>query len=81
MALLFAPNGYGSNRAALKNRAAPAALVLFDRHRIVRVETKGGKRIVGDIKRAVTGKISQDQKYVKTTIDKVRGLAQAKPNM
>ena len=49
------------------------AIVPFDRFRIVRVASKGGKRIVGDVKRAVTGKISQDQKYVKTTIDKVSG--------
>jgi hypothetical protein len=49
------------------------AIVPFDRFRIVRAETKGGKRIVGDVKRAVTGKISQDQKYVKTTIDRVSG--------
>jgi len=49
------------------------AVVPFDRFRIVRAETKGGKRIVGDIKRAVTGKISQDQKFVKTTVDRVSG--------
>jgi len=48
-------------------------LVPFDRFRIVRVKVKGGKRIVGDIKRAVTGKVSQDQNYVKTTIDRVSG--------
>jgi len=30
---------------------------------------KNGKRVVGDIKRASTGKISQDQNSVKTTID------------
>jgi hypothetical protein len=49
------------------------ALVPFDRFRIVRVKVKGGKRIVSDIKRAVTGKVSQDQAYVKTTIDRVSG--------
>jgi hypothetical protein len=48
-------------------------LVPFDRFRIVRVKVKGGKRIVGDIKRAVTGKVSQDESYVKTTIDRVSG--------
>jgi hypothetical protein len=37
------------------------------------VKVKGGKRIVGDIKRAVTGKVSQDESYVKTTIDRVSG--------
>jgi len=49
------------------------AVVPFDRYRLVRAKVKGGKRIVGDIKRAVTGKVSQDQTYVKTTIDRVTG--------
>jgi hypothetical protein len=49
------------------------AIVPFDRFRIVRMKVKGGKRIVGDLKRAVTGKISQDQNFVKTTIDRVSG--------
>lgn len=49
------------------------AIVPFDRYRIVRAETKGGKRIVGDVKRAVTGKVSQEQKFVKTTISRVSG--------
>jgi hypothetical protein len=47
------------------------AIVPFDRFRIVHLKVKGGKRIVGDIKRAPTGKISQDQSSVKTTIDRV----------
>jgi hypothetical protein len=46
-------------------------VVPFDRFRIVHLKAKGGKRIVGDIKRAPTGKISQDQDSVKTTIDRV----------
>lgn len=49
------------------------ALVPFDRFRIVRAKVKGGKRIVGDLRRAVTGKVSQDQSFVKTTIDRVSG--------
>ena len=52
---------------------AEQPLVPFDRFRIVRAKVKGGKRIVGDIKRAVTGKVSQDQSYVKTNIDRVTG--------
>jgi hypothetical protein len=40
-----------------------------DRFRIVRLKVKNGKRIVGDIKRAPTGKISQDQNSVKSTVD------------
>lgn len=49
------------------------AAVPFDRFRIVQAKVKGGKRIVGDLKRAATGKVSQDQNLVKTTIDRVSG--------
>ena len=48
-------------------------LVAFDRFRIVRTEVKGGRRIVGDVKRQVTGKISQEQHVVKATITRVAG--------
>lgn len=48
-------------------------MVPFDRFRIVKVEVKGGKRIVGDVKRQVTGKVSQEQHWVKTTITSVTG--------
>jgi hypothetical protein len=44
-----------------------------DRFRIVRTEVKGRKRIVGDVKRQVTGKISQEQHLVKTTTTRVSG--------
>jgi hypothetical protein len=47
--------------------------VPFDRFRIVRTEVKGGKRIVGDVKRQVTGKISQEQRVAKTTVTRVGG--------
>ena len=47
--------------------------VPFDRFRIVKAEVKGGKRIVGDVKRQVTGKVSQEQHWVKTTITSVAG--------
>jgi hypothetical protein len=49
----------------------PAAPV--DQYRIVRTEVKGGKRILGDVKRQVTGKISQEQHLIKTTITRVSG--------
>lgn len=49
------------------------AAVPFDRFRIVQAKVKGGKRIMGDLKRAATGKVSQDQNLVKTTIDRVSG--------
>ena len=45
----------------------------WDRFRIVRVQTKGDKRIVGDIKIAVYGKVSQEQKLVPTTSEQLTG--------
>ena len=49
------------------------ATVPYDRFRIVRARAKNGKRIVGGIKRAVTGKVSQEQEFAKTTISRVSG--------
>lgn len=49
------------------------AMVPFDRFRILRAEVKNGKRIVGDVKRSPTGKMSQEQHFVKTTIDRING--------
>ena len=48
-------------------------LVPFDRFRIVRTDVKNGRRIVGDVKRQVTGKISQEQHIIKSTITRVAG--------
>ena len=49
------------------------ASVPFDRFRIVRARVKNGKRIVGDVKRNVAGKVTEDQTFVKTTIDRIKG--------
>lgn len=48
-------------------------IVPFDRFRIVRAQSKNGKRILGDVKRAVTGKATQEQQFVKTTVDRITG--------
>lgn len=44
-----------------------------DRFHILRAEVKGNKRILGDIKRQLTGKISQEQHLVKTTVTRLQG--------
>jgi hypothetical protein len=49
------------------------AIVPFDRFRIVRADVKGGKRILGAVKRAITGNVSQEQHLAKSTIDRVSG--------
>jgi len=45
----------------------------WDRFRIVRLETNKDKRIVGDIKIAIYGKVSQQQKLVPTTASRLTG--------
>jgi hypothetical protein len=45
----------------------------WDRFRIVRMDSKQGKRIVGDIKIAVYGKVSQNQKLIPSTAEKLTG--------
>jgi hypothetical protein len=45
----------------------------FDRFHILHVEVKGNKRILGDVKRQVTGKISHEQHAVKTTTTNLSG--------
>jgi hypothetical protein len=49
------------------------AMVPYDRFRIVRAEVKNGSRILGDLKRSPTGKTSQQQHFVKTTITDIAG--------
>ena len=44
-----------------------------DRFRIIRLEAKGEKRVVGEIKVAVYGKISQDAKFVPSTTQMMKG--------
>jgi len=48
-------------------------IVPFNRFRILRMEVKGNKRIVGDVKRQVTGKVTQEQHQIKATLTDIRG--------
>ncbi|HEY6372679.1 MAG TPA: hypothetical protein VIX37_19025 [Candidatus Sulfotelmatobacter sp.] len=70
------PAAKDSTRAAQgpqQSQQPEGPTVPFDRFRIVRTEVKGSKRIVGDVKRQVTGKVSQEQHLIKTTITRVSG--------
>lgn len=44
-----------------------------DRFRIVRAQVKGNKRVLGDVKRQLTGKVSQEQHLVNTTATRLQG--------
>ena len=52
---------------------SPQAAVPFDRYRIVRADAKAGKRTLAEVKRGVTGKMSQDQHFEKTTTTRITG--------
>ena len=39
----------------------------------MRVKVKSGKRLVSDLKRNAAGKVTQDQDFVNTTIDRISG--------
>lgn len=58
-----------SSSSARQQRSEEA----WDRFKIVRMQPKGGKRIAGDIKVAVYGKVSQEAKFVPTTVDRLTG--------
>ncbi|HZQ70408.1 MAG TPA: hypothetical protein VFA68_17910 [Terriglobales bacterium] len=45
----------------------------WDRFRIVRAQTKGDKRIIGDVKIAVYGKVSQEGKVVPSNAEQLTG--------
>lgn len=53
------------------NPIAPAAELPWDRFRIVKVEVKGDKRIVGEIKVTVSGKTSQEENVVPATAEQL----------
>ena len=65
-----------SNAGALRDGAAtgePPALVPTERFKIIRLEGKGGKRIAGTVKVAVTGKMKTDERFVAATVTTMTG--------
>jgi len=55
------------------SQSPQAAAVPFDRFRIVRADAKAGKRTLAEVKRGVTGKMTQDQHFEKTTTTRITG--------
>lgn len=56
-----------------KEKESAAAVQAAQAYRLVRLQTKDGKRILGDLKIAVYGKVSQEQKFVPTTSQRLMG--------
>jgi hypothetical protein len=67
------PEAPTASAQSAKPQQPEKAIVPYDRFRILRVEVKGNKRIVGDIKRQVTGKVTREQHQIKSTITDIRG--------
>jgi hypothetical protein len=55
------------------SQSPQAAAVPFDRYRIVRADAKAGKRTLAEVKRGLTGKMTQDQHFEKTTTTRITG--------
>lgn len=66
-------NGIDSESKNAASNEPKQAPLPWDRFHIVRLQTKQGKRVVGDIKIAVYGKASQEQDVVPTTAQKLTG--------
>lgn len=62
-----APQENPGPRKKGKDDKAPSAELPWDRFRIIRVQVKGDRRIVGQVKAAVYGKVTQEQDIVVTT--------------
>jgi len=51
----------------------PSPLALTERFKIIRIEVKGGKRVAGAVKIAVTGKMKTDERFVAATVTTMTG--------
>lgn len=56
-----------------KGKESAAEAQAAQPYRVVRLQTKDGKRILGDLKIAVYGKVSQEQKFVPSTSQRLIG--------
>jgi len=64
-------NPGGSATAALPGDPPPPPLA--ERYKIIRLESKGGKRVAGAVKIAVTGKMKTDERFVLSTVTAMTG--------
>ena len=59
--------------ATVQAPGEPPPLAPTERFKIIRIEVKGGKRVAGAVKIAVTGKMKTDERYVAATITTMTG--------
>jgi len=63
----------GDAPAPSQSKDGSAPLPPADRFKIIRAEVKGGKRITGGVKVAVTGKMKADERFVPATVTPMTG--------
>jgi len=63
----------GDVPAPAESKSDSAPLPPADRFKIIRAEVKGGKRIAGGVKIAVTGKVKADERFVAATVTSMTG--------
>jgi len=59
--------------ATVQAAAETPALAPAERFKIIRIELKGGKRVAGAVKIAVTGKMKTDERFVTATVTAMTG--------
>ncbi|SPE45134.1 conserved exported hypothetical protein [Candidatus Sulfotelmatobacter sp. SbA7] len=59
--------------ATVQAKGEPPPLAPTDRFKIIRIEVKGGKRVAGAVKIAVTGKMKTDERFVAATVTIMTG--------
>ena len=68
------PEAHGNSSGSVSTAGTSRDLDLMpDRYRIVRVESKKDARVVANLKVAIYGKVSEQQKYIKATATPVSG--------
>jgi hypothetical protein len=70
---LYANLDTGQGAVATATAPSEAVVAATDRYKIIRLEAKGGKRVAGSVKVAVSGKTTTDERFVPATVTAVTG--------
>jgi len=68
-----ANQGASAQIASVQTSGEPPPLPADERFKIIKVEVKGGKRTMGAIKVAATGKMKTDERFVAATVTSISG--------